>query len=203
MGNGEKGKRFDFLRADHRPELRRSELRRIVTVVLPVALCIAILTTFGVLQILISRSGEEQEMLRGYLEDAEQREYYDQALALIEQDEVERLEQRKLTELISGLEGLRALTPEAAEQIRSAASGNAEIRELSYDESEGTLTLLGAASTVESAARFSQGLRESGVFEQLDYSGYQVDGANRYEFTVTGTLKGGADGGAESGADGE
>ena len=47
MGNGEKGKRFDFLRADHRPELRRSELRRIVTVVLPIALCIAILTLFN------------------------------------------------------------------------------------------------------------------------------------------------------------
>ncbi len=166
-------------------------------------LCIAILTTFGVLQILLSRSGEEQAMLQSYLEDAEQREFYDQALALIEQDEVERLEQQKLNEFTDGLEKLRALTPETAEQIRSAASGNAEIRGLSYDEAEGTLTLLGAASTVESAARFSRGLRESGVFEQLDYSGYQVDGANRYEFTVTGTLKGGADGGAETGTDGE
>ena len=203
MGRGLGEKRFDFLKADDRPELRRSELRRIALIVLPVALCIAFLTTFGVLQILISRSGEEQAMLQSYLEDAEQREYYDQALALIEQDEVERLEQQKLTELSDALDGLRTLSPEAAEQILAAASGNAEIRELSYSEADGTLTLLGVASTVESAACFSQGLRESGVFEQLDYSGYQVDGANRYEFTVTGTLKGGTDDGAEAGSDGE
>lgn len=199
MGRKLREKRFNFLRADERPEYRKGELRRITLIVLPIALCIAFLTTFGVLQILISRSSEEEKMLQEYLEDAEQREYYDQALSLIEQDEVERLEQQKLTELIETLDEIQRLTPEMVEQIRTAASGNAEIRELAYSETEGTLTLLGVSNTVESAARFSQGLRESGVFEELDYSGYQVDGANRYEFTVTGTLKGGAEDGAESG----
>ena len=197
-------KRFDFLRADERPEFRRDERRRIALIVAPIALCIAFLTTFGVLQILISRGGEERAMLENYLADSEHQNYYDQALLLIEQDEVERLEQQKLTEMRGALLELRTLTPEMVELIRAAASGSAEIREMAYSEAEETLTILATAGTVESAARFSQSLRESGVFEELNYAGYQGSSGNQYEFTVTGRLKGGAaDGAAGTGTDGE
>ena len=184
-------KRFDLLRADERSGGRR-ELRRIAQIVLPVALCVAVLTTFGVQKILIARGEEELAALEGYFADGERQSYYEEAQLLLEEQRTEQTEQYKLNQTRLALGELPALTQEAVEAVRQAASGSASIREMAYTESDGTLTVLAASATVGDAAQFAQNLKETGIFDELSYSGYQADGGGEYEFLVEGVLRGGA-----------
>lgn len=192
-----KHKGFNFYKAA-RPNLERGDLRRITLAVIPVALCVIVLATFGIQQIFLSRGRGELQTLNTYLHDSERQTYYKEAQAVEQQRQLFKSEQKKLNSAQDFLAELPALSSDELTLIFSAASGSASIREMNYMEKSGEMTILAASKTVEDASQFAQNLRGTGLFTEVSYKGYQVDGGAEYEFTVSGVLKGGMTGDARA-----
>lgn len=76
-------------------------------------------------------------------------------------------------------------------KLMEATGGAVSITELTYSASGGTLQLAGKATGVTGTADFVTRLRATGLFEKVEYSGYQAEnGTNSYLFRITGVLKG-------------
>lgn len=161
--------------------------KRRVRIIAPISvLAVALL---GVAAVVFAEIREKTDALDGIQLQMEQRQTgYEQARAL--SDECAKLEER-YNQLAAGrfLFTINPpLTRELFTQVRACAGDIFNISAYAYDETTRTLTVNASADSVNEVPKFVERLRDTELFESVQYTGYTSESEETYFCTVGCTL---------------
>lgn len=156
--------------------------------ILPVAMILICLITFGVFFGLRYQAQEKLEAMNAYISDPDNQAEYLQAKALTDQVSAIQAEVSNVEAINAAIKSNPELVSAMMNSIASQGNNVITLNSLVYDGSSGAIQISAIADNEKEAARYIERLKSTQYFTQVEYTGYaQVTATQTTTATTTTT----------------
>ncbi|MEG0873917.1 MAG: hypothetical protein RR219_05520 [Clostridiales bacterium] len=188
-----KSKNINFYASYYRkPPLTGEEIRKRAFIVIPSGLVAVLILVSGVIYFQILYDNYKLSEVKSYINDPEVVSVYKDVQKSKNKYTTFKSELNYLTNIKDMLEDYPQFTTEDFSKIYAAASGGTVVQSISYDGNSGVVTMVAEAPRMTYAAQTVAALRTTGLFEDVQYAGYESNNSGVYSFEASCLMKGGA-----------
>lgn len=186
-----KNKDIDFYAAfTKKTESEKEKLKKNILIAIPIVLVSALGIAFLVMSLKISSIYKELDIVKGYTTDPVIIAEFEDSKKLAQVAEGLNEEIDELTEINGILGSYPVFNTDKLNRIYGALPSTARITQLSYEAATGVVNIDLTVSAETYAPIFVKQLRNTKIFRDISYYGYNGGDAG-YSFRVVGVLKGG------------